>query len=241
MEEVLKLFASIALDPPGSRIARQLAKVQVSSLLRTLFPGDLVVWRNFPEPLYPVERKGLHEMDFQPDRVLQTGSDLAEVLRRARMQQAASLVEHAERYEWVILADPGVMALRNWDHLFENKEGDVLVVRDEKRWIDPSLLAIRGRIFETLVRRLEGFEVSQAWADALNTTIETEGLQVEDFERGEVVRVFEEGVGFPAVLNASVVLFKGGAPENQAKVAFALHMMKTFGDRDGLFLDLLES
>ena len=68
MNERGHLFASVLLDPPGLRTSRQLGKVQVSSLLRTLFPGEVVVWRNFPEPLYPVERKGMHEVDFVPDR-----------------------------------------------------------------------------------------------------------------------------------------------------------------------------
>lgn len=34
----------------------------VSSLLRTYFGGDIIVFRNSPEPLFRVERKGLEEI-----------------------------------------------------------------------------------------------------------------------------------------------------------------------------------
>ena len=132
MNERGHLFASVLLDPPGSRTSRQLGKVQASSLLRTLFPGEMVVWRNFPEPLYPVERKGVHEVDFVPDRPLRN-EELEDLRREAKGQMARSLVSHASRYEWIILADAGVMALRNWDHLFERSEAEVLVARRRER------------------------------------------------------------------------------------------------------------
>jgi len=60
------LFATVLLDPPGSRTARQLEKTQISSLLRFFFNGDIIVCRNFPELLYPVARVGVHEFDFIP-------------------------------------------------------------------------------------------------------------------------------------------------------------------------------
>ena len=123
------LFASLLLDPPGSRVARQLGKVQVSSLLRTLFPGEVVVWRNFPKPLYLVERKGVHEVDFVPSRPVTDLAGAEGVTGEMKLDLARSLVAHASRYAWIILADPEVMALRNWDHLFEGVEEEVLVTR----------------------------------------------------------------------------------------------------------------
>jgi hypothetical protein len=154
MNERAHLFASVLLDPPGSRTSRQLGKVQVSSLLRTLFSGEVVVWRNFPEPLYPVERKGVHEVDFVPDRPVRA-EGLEDLLREAKCQMARSLVSHASRYEWVILADAGVVALRNWDHLFEQSEAEVLVVRGRRGGIDPRLIAIRSEVFEKFVLKWE--------------------------------------------------------------------------------------
>ena len=39
-----------------------MAKLLCSSLLRHFWSGEIVVFRNFPEPLFPVERKGLEEV-----------------------------------------------------------------------------------------------------------------------------------------------------------------------------------
>jgi hypothetical protein len=41
----------------------------VSSLLRTYFTGDIVVFRNSPNPLFLVERKGLEEIYVDTDQL----------------------------------------------------------------------------------------------------------------------------------------------------------------------------
>jgi len=239
MNERAHLFASVLLDPPGSRTSRQLGKVQVSSLLRTLFPGEVVIWRNFPEPLYMMERKGVHEVDFIPDRPVEADG-LKDLTRVAKCQMARSLVDHASRYEWVILADAGVMALRNWDHLFERSEAEVLVTRSREGKIDPGLIAIRSEVFEKFVLKWEAVTGSGRGQDELALVLQSDGFEVREFERGEVVRALDDGVGFREVMKAAVVVLDG-MPTEMTEAAFALHMMKTFGDKDGLFLELLES
>jgi len=87
------LFATVLMDPPGSRTARQLGKTQVSSLLRFFFNGDIIVWRNFPEVLYPVARVGVHEFDFIPASPLKKDAHLAEIALKAKLQLAESLIE----------------------------------------------------------------------------------------------------------------------------------------------------
>ena len=53
------LAYTVAFDPPGSPGHSSMAKMLASSLLRTYFGGDIIVFRNSPEPLFRVERKGL--------------------------------------------------------------------------------------------------------------------------------------------------------------------------------------
>ena len=77
------LFATVLLDPPGRRTARQLGKTEVSSLLRFFFNGEIIVWRNFPEILYPVARIGVYEFDFIPSSPLKKDADLAEIALKA--------------------------------------------------------------------------------------------------------------------------------------------------------------
>lgn len=55
------LAFTVALDPPGSPGHRMMSKLLASSLLRTHFDGDVVVFRNSPEPLFRVPRQGLEE------------------------------------------------------------------------------------------------------------------------------------------------------------------------------------
>lgn len=56
------LIYTVAFDPPGSEGCRMLAKMLSSSLLRTYFTGDILVFRNSESPLFLVERKGLEEV-----------------------------------------------------------------------------------------------------------------------------------------------------------------------------------
>ena len=56
------LIYTVAFDPPGWRGGRTMAKLLCCSLLRQFWSGEIVVFRNFPEPMFPVERKGLEEV-----------------------------------------------------------------------------------------------------------------------------------------------------------------------------------
>lgn len=67
------------------------------------------------------------------------------------------------------------------------------------------------------------------------------GLRVRPFERGEVARPFGEDVSFAGYRHAALLDFSGGERKDKQDLAFALHMMRTYGDENGLFLDLLEA
>jgi hypothetical protein len=56
------LVYTIAFDAPGSQAYRFLAKMLASSLSRTFFTGDILIFRNSAAPLFMVERKGLEEI-----------------------------------------------------------------------------------------------------------------------------------------------------------------------------------
>ena len=60
--EAHNLAYTIAFDPPGSPGHRMMAKMLASSLLRTYFGGDILIFRNSPDPLFRVERKWLEEI-----------------------------------------------------------------------------------------------------------------------------------------------------------------------------------
>ncbi|MGI8605403.1 MAG: hypothetical protein ACR2OZ_20710 [Verrucomicrobiales bacterium] len=48
------LAYTVAFDAPGSPGHRMMAKMLASTLLRTYFDGDVIVFRNSPDPLFRV-------------------------------------------------------------------------------------------------------------------------------------------------------------------------------------------
>jgi len=237
------LFASVLLEEPASRSARQLGKTQISSLLRYFFNGEIVVWRNFSEVLYPISRTGVYEFDFTPSSPLRKKANLEQIYLEAKLQQACSLVEHASRYSWTIFADNDVLALRNWDHLFENQEADLLISKNQSGFADPGFFAIRSSRYADFVEAWKGqvessLEKNQSF---LQTILDSGDFSVSPFEKGEVVHPFEDDTPIREILEAAVVSLTGGTSQEKNKLSFALHMMRVFGDEDGVFLDLMES
>lgn len=54
---------------PARPLGRTMPKLPCSSLLRHFLSGEIVVFRNFAEPLFPMERKGLEEVFVEtPDK-----------------------------------------------------------------------------------------------------------------------------------------------------------------------------
>ncbi len=74
-----------------------------SSLLKTFFTGDIVVFRNSPAPMFLVERKGLEEVYFEtPAMHSQEGAEEAWCWK----YRVAELIEHPEQYERLPLSIP---------------------------------------------------------------------------------------------------------------------------------------
>lgn len=143
------LILVTALDTPGSRQVRFLAKTQASSLLRSLFSGQVVVERNFPEPLFPIERLGLKEIQQDHPELTSDREDHWGYFWRERVKTLERFAEPASEFGWVVLCDADVVPLRNWDHLFQEREGDIILQRDKEGRPEVGFFAVRGeRIVE---------------------------------------------------------------------------------------------
>jgi hypothetical protein len=106
----------IAFDAPESEGYRFLGKMLASSLLRTFFSGDVLVFRNSPAPLFLVERKGLEEVYLEtPPMHGQAGAEEAWCWK----YRVAELIENPEQYDKILFLDCDCLALRNIDHLLE--------------------------------------------------------------------------------------------------------------------------
>jgi len=141
------LHVIIAIELPNSRSSRQLVKVQVSSLLRYFFNGDIAIWRNFFDPVYSVNRSGVFEFEFTTKSAIREDADLADIIQEEKLQIAKSLVGQTSEYSWVIISDADTLALRNWDHLFDESDVDLLVSRDRNGNMDDGFFAVRSTSF----------------------------------------------------------------------------------------------
>jgi hypothetical protein len=109
------LIYIICFDAPGCGGNRLLAKMLVSSLLRTFFTGDILVFRNFETPLFLVERKGLEEIYVDAPQLM--GQPGAEAAWCWKYKVAEMMV--VSGYDKVLFLDADFLALRNIDHLLE--------------------------------------------------------------------------------------------------------------------------
>ncbi len=127
------LIYTVAFDLPGWRGSRQMAKLLCSSLLRQFWSGEIVVFRNFAEPLFPVERKGLEEVfvELPEFGTGKTAGDACLVAALAYRFRAAEMLDPA-RYRWMAYLDADCLALPNLDHLFAGDAG-ILVQAESGR------------------------------------------------------------------------------------------------------------
>ena len=193
--------------------------------------------------LYPVSRIGVHELDFTPSSPLRKNANLEQIYLEAKFQQACSLMKHASRYSWIILGNNDVLALRNWDHLFENQEADLLFSRNQSGIVDSGFFAIRSSRYADFIEAWKGQAESSLKQNQsfLQSILDSSEFTASPFERGEVVHPFEDDTPIREIMEAAVVNLSGGTSQEKNKLSFALHMMRTFGDEDGVFLDLMES
>lgn len=109
------LIYIIAFDGPNGEGMRFLVKMLVSSLLRTYFTGDIIVFRNTEAPLFLVERRGLTEVCLDVPQM--TGEALAEDAWCWKYRVAEMI--DTTGYDKIMFLDADCLALRNIDHLLE--------------------------------------------------------------------------------------------------------------------------
>ncbi len=107
------LIYTIAFDGPQGEGNRYLAKMLVSSLLRTFFHGTVIVFRNSEVPLFLVERKGLEEVWLD---IPQLAGDVRAEDAWCWKYRVAEFIDPTG-YDKVMFLDADCLALRNVDHL----------------------------------------------------------------------------------------------------------------------------
>ena len=140
----------IAVDAPGCGGQRTMAKMLVSSLLRTGWAGDIMVFHNAETPLFLTPRAGLEEVSLEA--VSPGGGEGAEMAWRWKYLVAEMIP--AEQYGRILFLDADCLALRSVNHLVEG-EWDIAVQPERgapvTEWnhysylTEEELVSLRGR------------------------------------------------------------------------------------------------
>ncbi len=227
-------------------------KCFVSSLFRTLYSGRILAVSSKDTPLFKVERKQLEERHADADGI--AGSRDRAVCRQIR--------EHARPGpdDWVIVADPASIAVRNIDHLVPPEiPGPYAPPKADFLWAPaapdgagrcgglatPGVWAVRGEHLETVLSRWEsaapdggtGAERVEAWTGVVREL----PLSKRRFERGEVLAPEIGAVDWRAVSKAALITVPDWSPEEQWQFLQALYLRICLGDETGMMLGVLEA
>lgn len=114
------LVYTVALDTAGTTAHRNMAKMLASSLLRTRFSGDIIVFHNSAHRIFGIAREGVREVRIDLPEGCESDFDVLKHACFARYL-AGRQIEVAQ-YEKIMFLDVDSVALRNIDPLFAGDE-----------------------------------------------------------------------------------------------------------------------
>jgi hypothetical protein len=258
------LVYTVAIDPPGEPAHRMLVKMLASSLLRTRFSGDIVVFRNFATPLFHVERVGLEEVEIEtPDYV--TIADQQEAWRyKFRVRDYLDV----SGYDKVLFLDADCLALKNIDHLLAGDWDigwypETRMVTDRvfncfltdaelrtlgrKPGANSGTLAVRGEHYEAVMAEWERLDLGPTTRERFcsdqaswNRLLLDTKLRTHAFPQEEVQFPLALHPSYHAWKNASLIHAIGGTTREKMRFLYGLYMQTFFYDDGGTVLNLLE-
>jgi hypothetical protein len=258
----------VAFDPEGCRAGRFQAKMLACSLLRTMFSGDIVIFRNFEVPVFPVARRGVTELHIETP--VWSGPEGAEECHLEALSwrfRAREALDPAG-YDKVLYLDIDCIALRNIEHLLsgdwevcarrergrsirEDVFNGYLTGREmgslEKDGVNAGTVAVRADLWSEVMGEWERIFLSEParhgrFRDqtSWNRLLLDFDLRVAEFERGGVSFPFHPGASCRDWLDSTIAHMIGGTLEEKLELAFGTYMARFFRDPGGMFLDFLE-
>jgi hypothetical protein len=114
------------------------AKPLASSFLRNLTTAELCCWKNDPQPLFRVERKGMREVVTEQ----KVGNHLDSFIELDLTQL------ESDANDAIILMNPSALCLRNPDHLWpEHIQGEFSSTQPDLLWMEDRKERLRGSPF----------------------------------------------------------------------------------------------
>ena len=259
------LIVTLALDLPGETAHFHLAKLLVSSLLRTRFGGDILAIHTSPNSLFMVARAGVREVRVSLPGDTPRGSEFT-AFAQSQKHEMGEYID-ASSYDKILFMDCDSVALRNVDHLFAG-EWDLAVVRDVcSRIQDPcwggyltdeeratltcagfnsGTFAVRGDCFHELLnmwRNIErvpvpGFLQEQS---AFNRLVLDRNGRTFELDPREIALPFVTGAHYRDCMAAAFVhAAGGGSPEDRARFLYGLFASTYLYDSQMLLFNIME-
>ncbi len=126
-----KLIYTIAFDAPGQSLYRNLAKLLASSILRSGFNGEIVVFHNSANPLFLLQRAGIIEYPLDVENVTGDGMSFHPEKTWALKHLVANLL-HEHDWDRCYFIDADAIVLENLEPLFLG-DWEVAVCREPGR------------------------------------------------------------------------------------------------------------
>ncbi len=243
-----------------------MAKLLVLSLLRTRFRGDIVVFKNSPEPLFLVPRAGVSEIEIEthgPD-----GDDFWHYAQQWKFRARHHL--DPTGYDKVVFFDADCLALRDvsalldgrWDIAYYPEPGSHAGERffncfidDDERGhlaqpgVNGGVLAVRAELFEKVMARWERIHDGPAprekfFADqaALTRLIIETRLKKRALGRADLATPFSYDPRAQDYFAATLVHLAGSNNlDEKLRFMFGLYLNTFFFDPQALLLQVLET
>lgn len=261
---VRHLAYTIALDPPGSFGLRLLGKLLGSSLLRTWFSGDVVIFRNTEEPLYQVERAGLTEVFVETPDFSKIGEEQEAWRYKFRVRDYLDV----SAYDKVLFLDADCLAVRNLDHLLEG-DWDIGWYAESRKLTDPvfncfltdaeihqwrgrpgansGTLAVRAEFFHEVMAEWERIDLGPTTRPRFcsdqgswNRLLLDTKLRTKQFESGEIQFPLALHPSFHDWKKAALIHAIGGTLREKMQFLWGVYMQTFYYDDRGTMLNLLE-
>lgn len=258
------LLYTVAFDPPNGRLHRTMAKMLVSSLRRTYFEGDILVFRNSDSPLFPSGRPHVREIYIPFDG---EGRDLAKYAYEFKFL-AADFISSTE-YQKIFFADADCLAVNNITSLLDSGTGIQFSIeygfnlassqfRGHLQKVDEKILSARpgsnsgvwcvpGEEYQSLMRQWQAIYHSPKQEGAFhgdqpawNRLLVDTHLDTDAFAEDDLMYPLVNHPDPVAWSKAKLLHFFSGTPATKVEAMFTAYMRTFYADAAPFIVDFLE-
>ena len=258
------LVYTIAFDSEESNRHVTMAKMLVSSLLRTYFSGSILVIKNTEAPLFLVPRAGVDEVYVETSNIDRKKLHLAAWTWKYR---AGEIIDHQD-FDRILFVDCDCLALRNIDHLFDGEtdityqpeplpvthpEFNAYLTNAEmktltRRGINSGTWAVSAHCYHEIMEAWQTIHESsparpQRWLEqaAWNRVVLDTGFTSKPFEPDCVRFPLNHDLDFRAYHGASIIHAQGGRRTEKSRLLLAMYFQNFYYDEGSTMFHILET